>query len=96
MEIPFRELQHCNSATASAEPNSFELCRAPGLSATPTVQQTFCQQNQEKKKLSQKNEKFLCEVFVNRNACFVPLQCDSKVARPRPANRPFAKQKQQT
>jgi hypothetical protein len=54
MEIPFRELQHCNSATASAEPNSFELCRAPGLSATPTPQQIFVSTDLEKKLIAEK------------------------------------------
>ena len=34
-----RELQRCNAATASAEPNLFELCRAPAASTKSTLQQ---------------------------------------------------------
>ena len=31
MGIASRELQHCNAATARAEPSSLELCRAPAV-----------------------------------------------------------------
>ena len=31
MGIPLRELQHCNTATARAEPSLLELCRAPAV-----------------------------------------------------------------
>ena len=64
MEIPFRELQHCNTATASAEPNLFELCRAPTVSATPTLQQR--EQNQT------------CLSFAERLQCRQRQRCNSE------------------
>ena len=88
MGIPSRELQHCNAATASAEPNivwampsacsvgnanaataraepnSYELCRAPVVSATPTCNKLvsgfrWARLKRESWNFKQKFEKFL-------------------------------------
>ena len=71
MEILFRELQHCNAATASA--TCLSLCRAPVSNANSAT-------STESGKINRRKLKISCKVFVNRNRFSLPLQCQIEKA----------------
>ena len=69
MEIPSRELQHCNTATTSRV-----QARLSYAERQQCRQRQHC--NREcKQKNNRRNLKNFFKVFVNRNESSLPLQC---------------------